>query len=56
MTCGVAGKRRRPNAVARARRGQASPAADGRAERGGGSGRWPVVARGSSVWWRSECG
>jgi hypothetical protein len=56
MTCGVAGRGQRPDAAARAHRGQTSLAADGGAERCGGSGSWPVAARGSSVWRRRECG
>jgi hypothetical protein len=47
MTCGVAGRRRRPDAVARARRGRASPATGGGAKRCGGGGRSPVAVR---VW------
>jgi hypothetical protein len=56
MTCGVAGRGQRPDAAARAHRGQTSLAADGGAERCGGSGSWPVAAHGSSVWRRRECG
>jgi hypothetical protein len=55
-TCDVAGRGQRPDAAARAHRGQASLAADGGAERCGGSASWPVAARGSSVWRRRECG
>jgi hypothetical protein len=47
MTCGVAGRRQRPDAAARARSGWASLATNGRAERCGSSGRWLVAAR---VW------